>query len=58
MDEITKVINAREKLKKLVEVVDTWVMNDIGDFIDSLTEEESKHILRMLVYGEWKRFNK
>lgn len=39
-------INAREKLDKLIEVVSTRNMNDIGDFIDHLSEKESKLILR------------
>lgn len=53
-----KIINAREKLEELINLVDTRIMSDIGDFIDNLTEEESKLILRMLVYGDWKKLDR
>ena len=29
-------------------------MSDIGDYIDNLTENESKMILRMVLYGAWR----
>lgn len=49
-------INARAKLDKLIEIVNTGVMNDVGDYIDTLSEAESKILLRMIVYGSWKQF--
>lgn len=51
---IDSAINATKKFNKLLEVVGTRIMEDIGDYIDGLTEGESKLILRMLVYGGWK----
>lgn len=48
-------INAREKADKLIKLVNNGVMNDIGDFIDSLNEEESKLVLRIFIYGDWKQ---
>ena len=51
---IDSAINAKKKFNMLMEVVGTRVMEDIGDYIDGLTEDESKLILRMIVYGGWK----
>lgn len=53
-----KHINAREKLDRLIEIVDTRIMPNIGEFIDSLTEEECKIILRKIVYGSWREFDR
>ena len=47
---------ARDKLAALLELRSYGNMSDIGDYIDSLTEYESKTILRMIVYGAWKEF--
>ena len=47
---------ARNKLAALLELRSYGNMSDIGDYIDSLTEYESKTILRMIVYGAWKQF--
>ena len=47
---------ARDKLTALLELRSYGNMSDIGDYIDSLTEYESKTILRMIVYGAWKEF--
>lgn len=51
---IDSAVNATKKFNMLLEVVGTRIMEDIGDYIDGLTEGESKLILRMLVYGGWK----
>lgn len=51
---IDSAINATKKFNKLLEVVGTRIMEDIGGYIDGLTEDESKLILRMIVYGGWK----
>lgn len=51
---IVNAINATKKFNMLMEVVGTRAMEDIGDYIDGLTEDESKLILRMIVYGGWK----
>jgi hypothetical protein len=51
---IDSAINATKKFNMLLEVVGTRIMGDIGDYIDGLTEDESKLILRMIVYGGWK----
>jgi len=51
---IDSAINATKKFNMLLEVVGTRVMEDIGGYIDGLTEDESKLILRMIVYGGWK----
>ena len=52
------IINAREKLDKLIEIVGTRNISDISSYIDNLTEEECKLILNMIVFGDWKKFNK
>jgi hypothetical protein len=51
---IDSAINATKKFNKLLEVVGTRAMGEIGGYIDGLTEDESKLILRMIVYGGWK----
>ena len=51
---IDSAINATKKFNMLLEVVGTRIMGDIGDYIDGLTEDESKLILRMIIYGGWK----
>lgn len=47
---------ARDKLAALLELRSSGNMSDIGDYIDSLTEDESKIILRLIVYGAWRQF--
>ena len=47
---------ARDKLATLLELRISGNMSDIADHIDSLTEDESKLILRLIVYGAWKQF--
>lgn len=47
---------ARDKLTALLELRSSGNMSDIGDHIDSLTEDESKIMLRLIVYGAWKEF--
>ena len=47
---------ARDKLAALLELRSSGNMSDIGDYIDSLTEDESKIMLRLIVYGAWKQF--
>lgn len=47
---------ARGKLTTLLELREAGNMSDIGDYVDGLTESESKLMLRMIVYGAWKEF--
>ena len=47
---------ARDKLEALLKLRISGNMSDIGDHIDSLTEDESKIMLRLIVYGAWKQF--
>ena len=46
----------RDKLAALLELRSSGNMSDVGDYIDSLTEDESKLMLRLIVYGAWKQF--
>jgi hypothetical protein len=55
---IDSALKATKKFNKLMEVVDARVMADIGDYIDSLTEDESKLVLRKIVYGGWRELEK
>ena len=55
---IDSAINATKKFNKLLEVVGTRAMEDIGDYIDGLTESDSKLILRKIVYGGWRELEK
>ena len=45
---------SRGKLTTLLDLYKVGNMSDIGDYIDNLTENESKMILRMVLYGAWK----
>ena len=47
---------SRDKLIALSDLYKLGNMSDIGDCIDTLTENESKTILRMMIYGGWKEF--
>lgn len=47
---------SRDKLTVLSDLYKLGNMSDIGDYIDTLTENESKTILRMMIYGGWKEF--
>lgn len=47
---------SRDKLTALSDLYKLGNMSDIGDYIDTLTENESKTILRMMIYGGWKEF--
>lgn len=55
------IINAREKLDKLIEIVGTRNISgisSISSYTDNLTEEECKLILNMIVFGDWEKFIK
>lgn len=52
------IIKADKLLKKLIEVTNTGIMEDIGSFIDGLDEDVCKNILRMIAYGSYKDFIK
>lgn len=54
---IQEALNAREKLENLVKVVQTQSMSQIGDYIESLNENECKWVLKMIAYGGWKDFD-
>ena len=45
---------SRDKLTTLLDLYKVGNMLDIGDYIDNLTENESKTMLRMMLYGTWK----
>ena len=45
---------SRDKLVILLDLYKVGNMSDIGDYIDNLTENESKTILRMVLYGGWR----
>ena len=49
-----EVSTSRDKLVALLDLYKVGNMSDIGDYIDNLTENESKTILRMILYGGWK----
>lgn len=55
---MNEIIKARGKLEELLKLVDTRLINNVGEFIDSLTEVECKLILRMLAYGDWKKLDR
>lgn len=52
-----RVDNAKHKLDMLVKLSKKGVMPEIGEFIDNLTKDELKWILRLLVYGGWLDFD-
>lgn len=49
-------INAREKMNELVAIINTKNICDVGEFIGLLTENEMRWMLKMIAYGDWKKF--
>lgn len=54
-DMYKEISRARDKTYELIDIVKTGNLVDIGTFVDSLNENESKLVLRMVLLGEWKR---
>ena len=43
-------INARNKINELKDVLKTQSLTEVAEYIDKLTEEETKIMLKMIVY--------
>lgn len=57
MDDINFMINCQNKLDGLVEARDSLNFGTVYDYMETLTDAECRRILKLIVYGQWKKFD-
>lgn len=57
MDDIDFMINCQNKLDGLVDARDSHNFGTVFDYMESLTDAECRRILKLIVYGQWVKFD-
>lgn len=57
MDDINFMIECQNKLDGLVEARNSLNFGTVYDYMETLTDAECRRILKLIVYGQWKKFD-
>lgn len=53
---INTCLEVREKLDEIVNIYNSNTVNELNDYLDTLSDTECRVMLRMIIYGDWEKF--